>query len=431
MGKTKKIYDITIVGGGLTGTLAALALASRDFKVALIESGDLETMITAKFDGRPTAIAYASMRMIRKLGLWDKIHTISEPIRDILVSDGHRQTRFRRGGAASTIMHFDSAHLENEKYSENEEATPLGWIVENSGFRSALLKDVKAHKNITIFTKTLCTDAEFTNEHATLTLSNAHTLQSILVLGADGKNSPLRERAKIKTNRWTYPQTGIVATISHEHPHDGFAQEFFLPGGPFAVLPMTDLHEGVKNIHRSSLVWTEKKALAKEITKLENDQFTSELNQRIGPYLGDVQLSGPRWSYPLSFHLSHEFVAPRLALIGDAARTIHPIAGQGFNLGIKDIAALVDVLEDAKAVGLDIGHMTVLQNYQQWRRFDSTLLGLSTDILNRAFSNNAAPVRFIRDLGLGIINAAAPMRKMFMRQAGADVGKLPSLLSGE
>jgi 2-octaprenyl-6-methoxyphenol hydroxylase len=222
---------------------------------------------------------------------------------------------------------------------------------------------------------------------------------------------------------WSYPQTGIVATVEHERPHNGVAYEHFLPSGPFAILPMTG--------NRSSLVWTEAKSKAPGILALDEADFHEELARRFGSHLGQTRAAGPRWSYPLSFHLAREFVRPRFALAGDCAHGIHPIAGQGLNLGLKDAAALAEVLLDAARLGRDIGALDTLKRYERWRRFDSFTLGASTDALNRLFSNDIAPLRHIRDLGLGIVDAIGPARRFFMRHAGGDIGKLPRLMKGE
>jgi len=420
-------FDIIIVGGGLSGGLAALALADRDFSVAVVEGQDATALSDKAFDGRTTAIAYASMRLFRRLGLWEAIEPVSEPIRDILVTDGERQTRFTEGGLSALHMHFNSRGLE----ADTGEDTPLGWIVENAALRAALFARIKKSEQITLFAPARRELANLEEGGATIALTDGTRLHARLVVAADGKNSALRAEAGIKVNRWQYPQQGLVATVTHETPHEGFAQEYFLPGGPFAILPMTDAKRGRKSLHRSSLVWTEKNTIANALKGLDDTAFTDELHNRFGPYLGSVALAGPRWDYPLSFSLSHSFTAPRLALIGDAARAIHPIAGQGFNLGIKDIAALCDVLAEGRQVGLDIGALNVSDNYQRWRRFDSVSLALGTDVLNRLFSTSNTPVRIVRDMGLGLVNAAKPLRGFFMRQAGADVGDLPTLLKPE
>jgi 2-octaprenyl-6-methoxyphenol hydroxylase len=233
----------------------------------------------------------------------------------------------------------------------------------------------------------------------------------------------LRAQQGIGVIGWSYPQTGIVATVAHEKPHNGVAYEHFLPSGPFAILPMTE--------NRSSLVWTEAKAKAPAMLALDEAGFNAEVARRFGAHLGATKVVGGRWSYPLSFHLARDYVRPRFALAGDCAHGIHPIAGQGLNLGLKDAAALAETILDAARLGLDIGSVGVLKRYERWRRFDSFTLAASTDALNRLFSNDIAPLRHLRDLGLGIVDAIGPARRFFMRHAGGDVGKLPRLMKGE
>lgn len=408
-------FDIIIVGGGLAGGLATLALSHQGFSCAVIDAGDPAKMRGAAFDGRTTAISYASARVFRRLGLWDAIERHAEPIRDILVTDGRAKTRFDDGASSSFHLHFDSRELGDE--------TPLGWIVENRVLRDVLFDAIAASDKATLFAPAKRASTVFLASEAVVALEDGRRVKSALIIAADGRFSSLRAEANIKTNQWRYDQTGIVATVAHERPHEGVAQEFFLPAGPFAILPMTE--------SRSSLVWTERTSAAPAFMALNDDNFRIEIEKRFAPYLGAIEPAGPRWSYPLAFTLAQSYIAPRLALIGDAAHAIHPIAGQGFNLGVKDIAALCDVLSEGRDLGLDIGALTVLQNYQRWRRFDSAALALGTDLLNRLFSNDIAPIRIARDLGMGAVNAIAPLRKFFMRQAGADVGTLPSLMARE
>ncbi len=410
----KDVFDIVIVGGGLAGGLAAVALSDAGFRCAVVDAADPAAMREAAFDGRTTALSYASARVFRRLGLWGEMAPEAEPIRDILVTDGRAQNRFDRGTVSSFALHFDSRELDD---------TPLGWIIENRVFRNAIFNAIEGQKNISLFAPSRRDGATFGDGVAIIDLNDGRRLEGALVLAADGRFSALRTEAAIKTNNWRYKQTGIVATVAHERPHDGVAHEFFLPAGPFAILPMTS--------NRSSLVWTERADAAPAYLALDDEAFRTEIENRFGTYLGAVSLAGPRWSYPLAFTLAQSFIAPRLALIGDAAHAIHPIAGQGYNLGVKDIAALTDVLTEARALGLDIGAMTVLQNYQRWRRFDSATLALGGDLINRLFSNDFPPLRLARDVGMSAVGKIAPLRKFFMRQAGADLGTLPSLMQPE
>ncbi|MEO1253098.1 MAG: UbiH/UbiF/VisC/COQ6 family ubiquinone biosynthesis hydroxylase [Pseudomonadota bacterium] len=408
-------FDIVIVGGGMAGGLAGVALAHNGFSVAIVDAAPPEAMRAAPFDGRTTAISYASARAFRRLGLWPAIAPKAGAIRDILVTDGRARSRFDKGAVSSFALHFDSRELGEE--------TPLGWIVENRLLRNTLFDAIEAAPNISLFAPAKRAGAAFEPGEALIDLEDGRQLSADLVIAADGRFSSLRAEAGIKTNTWRYKQTGIVCTVAHERPHEGVAQEFFLPSGPFAILPMTD--------NRSSLVWTERAAAAPAFLALDDEAFTQEIENRFGPYLGKLKLAGPRWSYPLAFTLAQTYIAPRLALIGDAAHAIHPIAGQGFNLGVKDIAALVDVLVEGRDLGLDIGALSVLQNYQRWRRFDSASLALGTDLLNRLFSNDFGPLRLARDIGMGAVGAVKPLRQFFMRQAGADIGSLPSLMARE
>jgi 2-octaprenyl-6-methoxyphenol hydroxylase len=406
-------FDVIIVGGGLAGGLAALAFAHEGIEVALIDAEDPARFRDEAFDGRTTAIAYASARVFRRLGLWPAIESEAEPILDILVTDGRAAEAGRKSAQSAFHLHFDSREIET--------ADALGYIVENRVLRSAIYDAIGRSPRIALIAPARAGDPEFSGGAARLTLDGGRRLEAPLIVAADGKKSPLRAAAGLRCNAWSYPQTAIVTTLAHERPHEGVAQELFLPSGPFAILPMT------KN--RSSIVWTERTDAAPAYLALDDAGFLVELSRRFGDYLGVLALAGPRFSYPLAFHLAQSFMGPRLALIGDAAHAIHPIAGQGYNLGVKDIAALAEVLGDASGLGLDLGSAAVLENYQRWRRFDSAMLAFGTDALNRLYSNDLAPLRTLRDLGMGAVNAVEPLRKFFMRQAGADLGRLPALMA--
>lgn len=408
-------FDAIIVGGGLAGGLASLALARAGLSVCVIDAVPPAAMKDEQFDGRTTAMAYASARVFRRLGLWDDIAPHAEPILDIMVTDGRARGRFTDGVRSPFHLHFDSRELENGE--------PLGWIVENRQLRRAIFSAIGQSDGVALRAPAHVAAASFGDRAARVRLADGAELTAPLAIGADGRGSGLRREAGIRVSSWSYDQAGIVATVAHERPHDGVAHEFFLPSGPFAILPMTE--------QRSSLVWTERTAAAKAYMALGESDFTDAIADRFGDFLGAVTLAGPRWSYPLSLSMAHRFIAPRLALIGDAAHAIHPIAGQGFNLGVKDIAALADVLGEAAGVGLDIGSMNVLEGYERWRRFDSAALAASTDFFNRLFSNDIGPLRATRDIGMGVVGKIAPLRGFFMRHAGADIGALPPLMQPE
>ena len=408
-----KRVDVLIAGGGLVGLPLALALARGGLTVAVADAAPVARVLEPRFDGRVSALAYASVRMLTALGVWRHLQPYAQPIHEILVTDG----AIGRGPSPFSL-HFDAQEVGTEA---------LGHIAENRHIRLALYETVAATPNLELIAPCAVKSVAAGDGAVTAALADGSTVTAALAIAADGRASPLRAQAGIGTVGWSYPQIGIVATVEHEKPHNGVAYEHFLPSGPFAILPLPP--DGGEN--RSSLVWTEAKTKAPGLLALDEDGFHDELARRFGNHLGRVRASGPRWSYPLSFHIARDFVRTRLALAGDAAHGIHPIAGQGLNLGLKDGAALAEVLLDAARLGQDIGALDVLKRYERWRRFDSFTLAASTDALNRLFSNDIAPLRAIRDLGLGVVDAIGPARRFFMRHAGGDVGKLPRLMKGE
>jgi len=311
-----------------------------------------------------------------------------------------------------------SLHFDHREIGE-----PLGHIVENRHIRQALLACVERESRIRFLPGTSATAIAVDEKRAVLSLSDGAKIEAPLVIAAEGRDSPLREAQGIPTVGWDYGQTGIVTTVSHERPHNGVAYEQFLATGPFAILPMTG--------NRASLVWTEVDSEARRIMALPDEEFTAELKKRFGHHLGDVRPISARWSYPLKLHLARSYVKDRFALAGDAAHTIHPLAGQGLNLGLKDVAALAETVLDAARLGLDYGRIDVLRRYERWRRFDSFALAVVTDGLNRLFSNNFPPLRLIRDVGMSVVDGIPPLRRLFMRHAGGDVGALPRLLKGQ
>ena len=400
---TTERFDIAVVGGGMVGLTLALGLEGVGARVAVIERASLKDMAEASFDGRGSAIAAGSQRILDGTGLWELLQADAEPISEIRVADGPSQL----------FLHYD-----HREVGEG----PLGWIVENAHIRRAFAQAV-ASSDVNVFENTALADARFEARSTTLKLADGRTVNAMLAIAADGRQSALRELAGIDVVRWSYPQTGIVCAVTHEAPHHGIAHEHFLPSGPFAILPMTR--------NRSSIVWTERNDLAPAILELDDDAFAAELKRRFGDFLGDVRVGPQRWAYPLSVVHARDYVAPRVAAVGDAAHAIHPIAGQGFNLGLRDVAALAEIIVDRLRLGLDPGDTETLMRYQKWRKPDNMMMIAATDSLNRLFSNDVAPVRMARDTGLALVNQLPPLKRVLMRHAMGLVGDLPRLTRGE
>ncbi len=401
-----KDTDIAVIGGGLNGAALALAVAREGFSVALFDAAPLETRADEGFDGRATAIAAGSRAMLRKLGVWERVEDTTEPISDIVVSDGRVSE-----GASPLFLHFDHKEVGDE---------PFGTLVENRFLRRALYDAVAGEDAIEHIAPVKVKQVEYGTGWATLHLDDGSEHRARLAVACDGRRSRTALAAGVKYTGWDYGQTGIVCTVAHEKPHEGVAHEYFLPSGPFAILPLKD--------NRSSLVWTERSDLAKAAMELDEVSFEGEVARRFGAFLGEVTVTGPRWSYPISLSLAHDYVKPRLALVGDAAHGVHPIAGQGLNLGFKDSAALAEILGEAARRGEDIGDLNVLRRYERWRRFDNTAMALGMDTLNRLFSNDLAPVRLMRDLGIAAVGRIGPLRRMFMRQAAGMTPGLPKIM---
>ena len=401
--------DVAIVGGGMVGGTLAAALAQAGLSVALIDRADPASLVEESYDGRTVAIAHATHRLLQATGLWTRLVPHAEPILDIRVSDG----------PSLLFLHYDHRELG---------ADPLGYIVENRAIRRVLYARLGGLDNLRFIAPGTLARHIVMPAGAMLTLADGTEIAAALLVAADGSDSALRRGAGIASAQWDYGQTAIVCTMGHEQPHRGVAHERFLPAGPFAVLPMTD--DPVHG-HRSSIVWTEKTSLVPALLALAEGDFSLELYRRFGPWLGDVRVVGGRWSFPLRFAHAETYIKPRFALVGDAAHTMHPIAGQGLNIGLRDVAALAEVLVEAKRLGLDIGSQAVLERYQRWRRFDNQMLLSVTDSLNWLFSNDLAPVRLARDLGMAAVNRLGPLKRLFMRHAMGTVGELPRLLRGE
>ena len=417
--------EVLIAGGGMVGLTLGVALAGAGVATVVADAADPATLQTAAYDGRSAAIARGTQQALSALGIWTGMAAAAEPILEIRVSDG------KIGAAASPFfLHYDHRELGPGR----EE--PLGYIVENLAIRRALQARAAEMANLTLLAPVRLSSVDRGPAAVSAVLNDGRQICAKLIVGAEGKASPLREMAGIRVTRWDYPQAGIVCTVDHEAPHEGVAHEHFLPAGPFALLPMTPGDGGAPEGafgggHRSSLVWTERRALAPAMMALSKADFAAELQRRFGDGLGRLRQAGGRWSYPLGLMLAESCVAARLALVGDAAHVIHPIAGQGLNLGLRDVAALAETLVDARRLGLDLGSMQVLARYQTWRRVDGSLLAVATDGLNRLFSNDLGPLRLARDLGLAAVDRAPPLKRFFMRQAMGLVGDLPRLVRGE
>ncbi|PHR60623.1 MAG: 2-octaprenyl-6-methoxyphenyl hydroxylase [Robiginitomaculum sp.] len=413
----KTEFDVLVIGGGLVGLTAALACAQAGFKIGVVDIAKPNDQLDETHDGRASAIATASFRMMRALGVADVLvkgdDTHAGAINQILISDGEA------GQAPSPLnLFFDSAEIEDANDGE-----PLGYMVENRRMRHALHICTKASKNITWIAPARVTGFNADTDKARITLDDGCVLSADLVVGADGRNSFMRKLAGIGVIDWPCNQKAIVTTVEHDLPHNGIAHELFLPSGPFAILPLTG--------NRASIVWTETPAAADAAMKLDDAQFASELARRFGDFLGEVRPIAPRWCYPLSFRHAKTYISDRFVLIGDAAHAIHPIAGQGFNMGLRDAAALAEILVQARAEGRDLGCELNLNLFEEWRKFDNTLLTHACDVFNRLFSNNFAPLKHARRLGLGLVDKIAPARSFFMREASGQIGDLPPLLRGQ
>ncbi|MGE0119366.1 MAG: UbiH/UbiF/VisC/COQ6 family ubiquinone biosynthesis hydroxylase [Dongiaceae bacterium] len=411
--------DVYIGGGGMVGLTLAAALATAGLSVVVVDAAPPTAMTAASFDGRSSAVAAGSQRVLAGIGAWPAMATAAQPILDIRVSDGDSA-----GGVSRLFLHYDHRDLAPRGDSP---APPFGFIIENRVIRSALLQRLAELPAATLVSPARAASVDRTGGRVVAQLDDGRRVTARLAVAADGRNSAMRAAAGIRVTEWAYPQTGIVCTVAHELPHGGVAHEHFLPAGPFAMLPMVD--DGA--VHRSSIVWTERRELAPAMMALDDAGFAAEIARRFGPSLGRLAPIGGRFAYPLTLVHAERYVDRRLALLGDAAHAIHPIAGQGLNLGLRDVAALAEAVVDAHRLGLDIGDSLVLERYQRWRRFDNLVLLAVTDGLNRLFSNDIAPVRLTRDLGLAAVNRLPPLKRLFMRHAMGLVGELPRLNRGE
>ncbi|AUR25633.1 protein VisC-like protein [Phaeobacter piscinae] len=404
----KNTSDILIVGGGLNGPALALALAQTGHNVTLIDALPRDLRDDEAFDGRSYALALASQRLVDQIGVWSQVADNAQPMLDIKVTDG------RAGqGPSPFFMHFDHAEIEDG---------PMGYMIEDRYLRRALRSAMEDNAAITLVDEQTVVAQRVDTSGVTVTLASGDTLRAGMIVGADGRRSGTAARAGIKRTGWDYGQTALVCAIEHEKPHHGVAHQFFMPPGPLAILPLPG--------NRSSIVWSERSSTARSIQALGEADYLAALRPRFGDFLGEISLAGDRFTYPLNLTLANAFVSERLALVGDAAHGVHPIAGQGLNAGLRDVGALAEVLTEAKRRGEDIASPLVLARYQQWRRFDTASLAAATDMFNRLFSSDNPLLRLGRDIGMGVVGAIPGLRQSFIREAAGLTGDLPRLLQG-
>ncbi|MBR0744544.1 ubiquinone biosynthesis hydroxylase [Bradyrhizobium japonicum] len=399
--------SIVIGGGAFAGLALALALRQGLGPEIPVIVADPALATRPSRDPRATAIVAACRRLFEAIGAWDAVRGEAQPILDMVVTDSKLEDATR-----PVFLNFAGDVAPGE---------PFAHMIENRRLIDALV--VRAEAEGIDLRATTVASYDARPEGVDVTLGDGSVIAASLLVAADGARSKLRERAGIVTHGWEYDQSGIVVTVGHERDHDGRAEEHFLPAGPFAILPLSG--------KRSSLVWTERRSEAARIIALSDEEFHGELERRFGLHLGEIKaLDKPR-AFPLSYFVARSFIAERLALVGDSAHVIHPIAGQGLNMGLKDVAALAEVVVDAARLGMDLGGADVLERYQRWRRFDTMAMGVATNSLNFLFSNQSTLLRTVRDIGLGLVDRAPPLKNLFIRQAAGLTGEIPRLLKGE
>jgi 2-octaprenyl-6-methoxyphenol hydroxylase len=396
-----------IAGGGFAGLALAIALRQSLGPGFAIVVADPSIDRDPSGDPRASAIAAAARRLFETIGVWQAVERDAQPILDMVVTDSRLSDTVR-----PVFLSFAG---------EVEPGEPFAHMIENRDLVAALI--AKAREHDILLRPTAVTGFEAGSTEVVARLGDGASASARLLVAADGARSRLRELAGIASYGWTYPQSAIVTNVAHERDHNGRACEHFLPAGPFATLPLKG--------RRSSIVWTEEAEAAQHIVALPDDRFHAELERRFGLELGEIEVIGPRRVHPLGYSVARAFVAGRLALIGDAAHVIHPIAGQGLNMGLRDVAALAEAVVDAVRLGLDPGSSEVLERYQRWRRFDTMMMGMATDGLNRLFSNRSDALRLVRDIGLGIVDRLPGLKQLFIREAAGITGEVPKLLRGE
>jgi len=398
--------DLIILGGGLVGLALAAALDSSGLSAIVVDPADPDLRLDATFDGRTSAVSSSSMRMLEATGVADHFPVPGCPILKIQVADG-----LQPGGLA---------------FEPDQEDGPLGWMHENRHLRAALRSRAEAGKNLWLLWKSRVASVDRAGHQVVVSLEDGRKLSAPLLVGAEGRNSPTREAAGIRMARWRYDHMAIVSVLNHEHEHENVAYEIFYPAGPFALLPMTD----DKKLHRSAIVWSVRKDDAAGFLSLNDEDFSAEAKAAMGGFLGKVSLAAPRSTYPLGFHHAAQITAERMALVGDSAHAIHPIAGQGLNLGFRDAAALAQVLVEGARLGLDLGDKQLLDRYQRWRSLDSLMVAMSTDSLTRIYGIPGRTASAVRRFGMGLIDRIAPVKDRMMNEARGTSGDLPLLLRG-
>jgi len=408
---SRETADVLIAGGGFAGLSLAVALKQALGPTFAVTVADPTLGANLGDDERASAIVAAARRLFETLGVWDAVAAEAQPMLDMVVTDSRLDDAVR-----PAFLTFAG---------DVEPGEPFAHMIENRDLVAALSAKAREARVTLIATgvERFAHDGE--REYATLT--DGRAIAARLLAAADGARSTVRTQAGIATHGWQYGQSAIVTTVAHERDHCGRAEEHFLPAGPFAILPLKPNRLG----HRSSTVWTETTAEAARIIALPNDVFHQELERRFKLHLGEIKAVGKRRAHPLGFFVARSFIADRIALVGDAAHVIHPIAGQGLNMGLKDVAALAEVIVDAARLGLDPGGADVLERYERWRRFDTMAMGFATDGLNRLFSNRSDVLRLIRDVGLGLVDRVPNLKRLFIREAAGLIGEVPKLLRGE
>lgn len=387
--------DVIVIGGGLVGSLTAISLSKLDLKVTIVEAYDENKLLDPAFDGRTTAVSFGSKQIFDSLDIWSDLAATAAPINDIKVYEVN----------SPWAINFDHTLMGNN---------PMGYIIDNLQLRKALWKHVKQSPNIKVINPVTVSKIWYEDNLAKLKLSNDSELEASLIIGAEGKNSPSRKMLGMEVKTWDYKQTATVATVTHEKPHNHIAWEAFMPDGPLALLPLPNCPK--TNAYRSGIVWSQSQQISPLAHELPEEQFGLALAEHF-PFYGKISLYGQRWAYPLKAMVAKSFTAERYALVGDSAHHVHPIAGQGVNLGWRDALQLIEILSDANELGLDIGSQTVLKMFERKQRRDIWSIVGFTDAMNRIFSNNSTLLFGLRNAGLGIINQIKPLKFHFMKQA--------------